>query len=823
VFDLTTFLRDSRNKSFDATRLAAPPGSANIGPTATWKSITQIPTGLLMGNKPGFKTSTSTCLATLSLDEVVRALGQKLRALFPGVKSSREMLLRCFLLVGVERGRPMLFSDCDLRGVLHHKFGMELAHKSVDNVFKALDPNKTGLIKIRQLLKLAVTNNEHLEGVPDGQLLQVAKFLIEPGDARTAVMDSAATQASTLESVADFSSANTTEMQKELPVLSTDGLEAQIFLSVRDKACGHDFHQTFLKCFNDSRRKDVDHGITTEQMQYTLKFKFHLLVNKADITSLFARHADEGTGRIALIRFVNYLVSTYGREDPLVDDGVFRVSEMLDAVAEDPTSIMPHILAKIRYSNTSRVLFCHCDNPVILFRKRLLDLINKHSKSPNYLLQTNQNLTRNQTQAFLLSKLNLSATEEMLTEISRYYSVHHNRCLIDVRRLLNNALSKTLDTHKLTKWRQRRFDKALANHPTRVSPDLYIFGTKSEDTQPPIDQHRNADFSNCTAQSSEGDRTELPETQIGNNAFVAISELPISLKSTCTSKQDIVELLYTKLVAKCRTSSPLSVLHLLFEKDVTDPKYSTKRKLRQVLQIYDIIVSNEEFEAFFEDFDIKDGSDRFEIRRFLLALFPSDYDNRTEDSNLFSTLGVTRSATQISRQEELMGSTKIALAKDAQEMHLLSKHMMTSAGLDEYDINSKYGTVDIHGAAQTQTAGLTMAWMFAGQPGNGPQEWAVSRHARAVSLDQRPKSASLFCKPDSRDSSRAHEPSEDQQELSPVALVIVGSRSSSAAFSTAATQHYRESPVRPTTAPPSGSRSSKRSSPLITSRIKDVV
>jgi post-segregation antitoxin (ccd killing protein) len=74
----------------------------------------------------------------------------------------------------------------------------------------------------------------------------------------------------------------------------------------------------------------------------------------------------------------------------------------------------------------------------------------------------------------MAAKLKLDLSEDALDEISKYYYVHHNHHMIDVRRLMNNALSKSFDKKKLAQWKLKSEAPAAANHPSYISPDMCI-------------------------------------------------------------------------------------------------------------------------------------------------------------------------------------------------------------------------------------------------------------------------------------------------------------------------------------------------------------
>jgi hypothetical protein len=473
-------------------------------------------------------------------------------------------------------------------------------------------------------------------------------------------------------------------------------------------------------------------------------------------------------------------------------------------------------------------------------------LINQHSKSPNYLLQTNQILTRKQTKEFMAAKLKLDLSEDALDEISKYYYVHHNHHMIDVRRLMNNALSKSFDKKKLAQWKLKSEAPAAANHPSYISPDMCILGNN------PIESPVGEVITNESPTTSSTDIGMDAQSADGaahnkvvastHAAFVQIHEMPASLKCIRKSKQDIAQLLLSKLVAKSRNNNTLSAMHALFyenapntavydmddhDADYKHTKYSTKSKLRQVLVLHDIIVSDEEFDAFFEDFDLKDGTDQFDVRKFLLALLPPDYDD--------SGLKGPQQQAVFTRQDEIMSSTNAWIVKDRQDAKSLTEKNLGFAELPDYsprgDANDQTMTrKSLKEQRQAQASGVTMAWMFAGQPAEGPEQWAQTSRRVGSSSSSRPKSASArLGSAASRPSTRTDTPISDNNPL-----CIVGSRPSTASSSVPASarsgNNNAESvplspnvytPARPTTAPPSSasSRSSKRSSPLVTGRL----
>jgi hypothetical protein len=358
-FNFVLFSNESkeRTKSIDKTssRPVDSPGP-DIGPNATWKSITQIPTAVLMGIRSkrlqkSNQQSQGDSSRSYSYEEIIQKLATSVQVMFPNEKSTKKLLQRCLLHTGIERGRALVFSNHDLRHMLQFRFNLPLDSTSIDNIFARFDAQNTGEIRVRALFKEVVNyisqKNDSTQGFP--------RVNADTPPA-TPISESTGSDADIFPTTSLWNATDTSALSGALVPLAADSppsmpveqLEEMIFQRVKQRVIHSDFHQAFLKCFNESRRKDKNYGISVHQMVYTLRYKFRFGVTDGDIAALFAKHSEAQS--IPMVKFVNYLVSTFDKVETLVEDNVFRTTEMMNALVANPDSLLHSILEDIRYA-----------------------------------------------------------------------------------------------------------------------------------------------------------------------------------------------------------------------------------------------------------------------------------------------------------------------------------------------------------------------------------------------------------------------------------------------------------------------------------------
>jgi hypothetical protein len=182
-------------------------------------------------------------------------------------------------------------------------------------------------------------------------------------------------------------------------------------------------------------------------------------------------------------------------------------------------------------------------------RQMIKELTNRDSRAPHYLLHSVHRMTNELAKSFFEKKLNIRVESEMLNLLKEYFP---SNGLIDMKRLMYTTMNLE--------------DSTSMNHTNH---------------------------------------------SLINGAAVHVDYLPESLKRTKYTPKQIEEMLFSKISERLKNNHPFSYLHRMFQDSVeVSSELVGKEKIRSVMQKFDIIVSDEDFENFIRSHSRSDGKDR---------------------------------------------------------------------------------------------------------------------------------------------------------------------------------------------------------------------
>ena len=334
------------------------------------------------------------------------------------------------------------------------------------------------------------------------------------------------------------------------------------------------------------------------------------------------------------------------------------------------------------------------------------DIANKESRAPLYLLQITGKMNRKQFEVFLPTKLKLELDAEVIDLLFSLYGCDSNGRVLDVPRLLADAVESADET--LSSTNQTQDVSLRKQHPTDTSTDFFVNGGGLAATNRP--------------QSAPADRLS-PRKPIPNS-MTEVHAMPHSLRAISKSPAEIRQLLQVKLFAKCPSKNPLSVLHNVFRSDSDtsrDSRIASKQKLRQVLIVNDILVSDREFDAFFADLSLPHDPNSFEVRKLLVSLLPPDF---LVDKGLTSVTALVNPDRH--GNTTAVNSAAVRVGEEQQEAFHLAEQLLVSLTGPPTTSQREARKIapilaeEYHARKVTMMAGEEMAWMLAGQPGTAP-------------------------------------------------------------------------------------------------------
>jgi len=199
-------------------------------------------------------------------------------------------------------------------------------------------------------------------------------------------------------------------------------------------------------------------------------------------------------------------------------------------------------------------------------RKMISKLINREGRAPSYLLSNNSSrMSKSQAEALLERKLGVKVDSSFLDEVQASYPA--GEYLLDLKRLFRDAMSLS-------------------------QPGAGSSATPSSDSA------------------------------LLKSAIVVCDEMPATLKGKRIYPEFIESQFLTKINERMKNDMPMSSLHKLFQIAGQNTRIVSKLGMRKVLARYDILMNDEDYDAFFAKHDRGDG--QLEVRTFLKALMPLD-------------------------------------------------------------------------------------------------------------------------------------------------------------------------------------------------------
>lgn len=279
-------------------------------------------------------------------------------------------------------------------------------------------------------------------------------------------------------------------------------------------------------------------------------------------------------------------------------------------------------------------------------RERIKNITNKESRAPHYLLHSADRMTQKQAKEFFAKKLKFQVSDEILQQVLTKFN---STGLMDMRRIIFHAMRHDADG-VLGK------DQALIN-----------------------------------------------------GASVTVDANPATLQHLRYTPLQITEMLYIKILGRMKTDQSLNGLRKLLLENGQESRLVSRQSIRKLLSNFDIIVNQEDFEAFFSKFDRGDG--KVIVRKFFETILNVDQSNYNpfipksdEDFKLQRSLAHALSIVTGHRRDIpfLQGSTEARLQGE-----ILSNVKKSNESTETYVIKNVKPKPDQNFETESIASGLT--------------------------------------------------------------------------------------------------------------------
>lgn len=501
-------------------------------------------------------------------DDIINLIGSKLSIKSANIRGDNKFQKASVIL---SENRSSDLTRAQLKSALQYRLALNFSDIQIDIIFRKLDPDCTGIIKVRQLAS-AITKID--SDTSQMSLTINRRTVTVPGQNANASTNIGSASGTLLSSGSGTANANGIPVSQRAHVSYDYAIKGlvppdpstckkmhipELERQIRDKlfeksSLGANMIQTLVKTFGDSRdSSSQSQGITKDQLFYTIWNRFQMRVSENDLNSFYKKYDPSNQGYIPLQSFIEGVIAKHSLNEPLLEDHSSKKGTTYAKMNE-----------KIGFSDIITKF-------LVFVRQMLSELTNRDSRAPHYLLHSVHRMTRDLTKTFFESKLNVKIEDPLLDILAEYFPSGN---LIDVRQIIYQAMLK--------------------------------------------------DDSAGPGASAPGKGHSLV-----NGAAVNIQEMPATLRNTTYTPRMIADMLCQKISERLKNHHPLTYLHTIFQEPGgnQDPRYVSKNKIRQVLGNYDIIISNEDFQNFTSKYDRGDGM--VEIRPFLQNVInpPEKHEN----------------------------------------------------------------------------------------------------------------------------------------------------------------------------------------------------
>ena len=314
-------------------------------------------------------------------------------------------------------GKNSYLSRQQLKSKLRDKLGLLCPDNLIELIFKAMDPQNTGVIKTRHFV-MSVVNSYTRNTQPS------IKMVPEHGENGEFKLQKEREPYATYEGkflyLAPPPKANLEQVREPYKV---EHLEQAICDHVVQRTGrGTTLVQTLVKCFGDTRidKSEANAGITRDQVKYSLWTRFQMRVTEDEIDLLFKKYDKNNTGLLPLHPFVEGIIKNHAMSKALMEE-----AEVEGSYADDPQHRQDDDLI---------------DRLLGIVKNCIIRSVSREARAPHYILHSSTRMRLDQFKAFIVQKLQVP-TKEVDTVVRLAVRHYFKDSLVDVRKMLYDAMS----------------------------------------------------------------------------------------------------------------------------------------------------------------------------------------------------------------------------------------------------------------------------------------------------------------------------------------------------------------------------------------------
>jgi Ca2+-binding EF-hand superfamily protein len=255
-----------------------------------------------------------------SYDEIINLIGLKLSIKSANIRGDNKFQKANILL---SDNRSSDLTRAQLKSALQYRLALNFSDSQIELIFKQLDPEKLGVIKVRQLasaitkidsntsqMSLTITRRVNNVVIPAADVAGGSSYGIGIGDSNIST-NIAATSSNISNQRALVSYDHTIKgLTPPDPATCKKMHIHELERQIRDKlveksSLGSNMIQTLVKTFGDSRDANLQNqGISREQLLYTVWNRFQMRVSENDLNAFYKKYDPSNRGYITLQSFV---------------------------------------------------------------------------------------------------------------------------------------------------------------------------------------------------------------------------------------------------------------------------------------------------------------------------------------------------------------------------------------------------------------------------------------------------------------------------------------------------------------------------------------
>ena len=338
-----------------------------------------------------------------------------------------DMLQNTFRLLSDNRS-PFL-TPSQLKAACLYRLNVALTDQHIEHIFDRLDPAQKGTLLIKEFVNLLLK---------DAFGSYEVSVVIPPSPPKVfeqANKSYVLNQSAKVSYDHKFSGLVPPEPETALYIPSLRELEGKIFDKIFERTHqGANMYQQLVRLFSDGRDKTEHHGISRDQMRFTLWKIFQLNVSNEMIEKLFKQFGADKSGFISMQKFSDAIMAIGNINEPLLEDPAVASTAKINHKRKDSDSSLGGMI------DTEEV-----DDFLEFIRQSFQDKINREGRAPHYIINSVERMTKVRAKEYLEEKFDMTVGDTLLDALSRLYNSHH---LIDMQLLLRDAIGRSEDGPK---------------------------------------------------------------------------------------------------------------------------------------------------------------------------------------------------------------------------------------------------------------------------------------------------------------------------------------------------------------------------------------